>query len=331
MSGSLAVPDPDFFHTAGPNPSFTRLDANFSAITTYVNVREVTTGNYAARPSPGIKGRFYLATDTGGGALYVDDGSNWQPVAGGGPGGSVLGTPRVQGFQGSNNSGAPDTVYNVGPSAFVQLRSPSDGSILVRANVAIQQCDITLAGVPGGRDQAGALNPSSWVHFYLIDDGTNIRALCSATALPGGPALPAGYTRWAYAAAVYLDATSHLRRVRANGDLMTYEVAQNILAGGQATAETAVNLTALVPPNALSVYLHYAFDSTGALGATSTLRYIPAQDFMVFRTVAGVASLAGSQVNMPHLNQALAYQNSSAAAAGTRIDIHGYRIPNGDG
>lgn len=76
MSGSLSVPN--IFLGNSPDPIST-LDANFAAVTSYINIRELSFGLFAARPSAGTAGRWYYATDTG--ALYADNGSSWIQVA----------------------------------------------------------------------------------------------------------------------------------------------------------------------------------------------------------------------------------------------------------
>jgi hypothetical protein len=76
MPGSLSVPN--IFLGNSPDPIST-LDANFAAVTSYINIRELTFGLFAARPSAGTSGRWYYATDTG--ALYADNGSSWIQVA----------------------------------------------------------------------------------------------------------------------------------------------------------------------------------------------------------------------------------------------------------
>lgn len=75
MSGSLAIPFT--FGAASGNVPASRLDTDYATIASYVNAREVTVGLIGARPAFGTAGRYYLATDVGGGTLYVDTGTAW--------------------------------------------------------------------------------------------------------------------------------------------------------------------------------------------------------------------------------------------------------------
>src|SRR5215831_13999258 len=80
MAGTCSIPVV-FAALAGPgNQPLSLFDNSFAAITTYVNVREVTVGTLAARPAPGVSGRWYFSTDAGG-QLAVDTGIAWQTVA----------------------------------------------------------------------------------------------------------------------------------------------------------------------------------------------------------------------------------------------------------
>src|SRR6266403_3046314 len=77
--GTLAVPNV-FNPTVGDQP-FANLDANFTAVQNYVNLRTPSTGLIANRPLAGNAGAVYLATDVAGGTLYVDTGAAWLAVA----------------------------------------------------------------------------------------------------------------------------------------------------------------------------------------------------------------------------------------------------------
>jgi hypothetical protein len=93
MSGSLTVPN---LIGAQPGPTIQAalFDQNWAAQDAYINTREVTFGLLAARPAPGVAGRYYMATDQNGGTFYGDNGSAWVQLASAvvPPAGTVAGT-----------------------------------------------------------------------------------------------------------------------------------------------------------------------------------------------------------------------------------------------
>lgn len=74
MSGTASVPN-TFATQVGQVPA-SQLDANWNALTAYINPREVASGTLAARPV-GVAGQWYFATDSGGGTLYFNSGGFW--------------------------------------------------------------------------------------------------------------------------------------------------------------------------------------------------------------------------------------------------------------
>ena len=93
MSGTLTVPN---LIGAQPGPTIQAalFDQNWAAQNAYINTREVTYGLLAARPAPGVAGRYYMATDQNGGTFYGDNGSAWVQLGAGvvPPAGTVSGT-----------------------------------------------------------------------------------------------------------------------------------------------------------------------------------------------------------------------------------------------
>src|SRR5580765_8440131 len=77
--GTLAIPNA-FAAVVGNQPG-ANLDANFTTVRDYVNLRTPSAGLLAARPAAGNAGAVYLATDVAGGTLYVDNGAAWVAVA----------------------------------------------------------------------------------------------------------------------------------------------------------------------------------------------------------------------------------------------------------
>lgn len=254
-----------------------------------------------------------------------------------------IGTYSCRGLRGVNNSGTPNTQYDVVADEVV-LITPSTGIPVRKTNTGTKTNNVSTAGpAAGGRDQAGAFSSSSWIHFYWIWDGTTLSTVSSATAPPTGPTLPSGYTHWAYIGAVYFDGSSHLTATYIRGSKVFYKAVQSALSGGTSTSYASVSLTSLVPSNALtfdlagvvsgtfanndwaSISLTVSVDGTNNLGASS----ITAENVNSTQTL----KVSGSLGELPNVSQTVYYiitpgiQASSANSAS--LNILSYRVPNG--
>ena len=125
-----------------------------------------------------------------------------------------------------------------------------------------------------------------------------------------------------------VDATP-LVPVHIMGGMAYYHAAVRVLTNGNATAETVVDLASAVPPNALSSQIAFNWNNAGAGSENSSLRITPGQDF--YRIDGGATTDIKIIITptIPNISQRVFYINSSAAAAGTTIDIMGYRLPTG--
>lgn len=246
---------------------------------------------------------------------------------------NTVGGSRVLGADCKNNAGTPNTQFDLDADAVV-LRNASNQIVVRHDPGAALTNNVSTAGpAANGRDQAGAFGASSWVHFYWIWNGATLATLSSAVAPPTGPTLPGGYTHWAYAGAVRFNGSSQLVKTRIKGDTARYEAAQSALAGGAATVETSIDLSALVPPNALraAVKARMANSNTGGANALS-LRLVAGTEhtnITAAQAAAGpVVTYDDGFLEIPNIGQALLYLNSLATGASS-VDVLGYVLPNG--
>lgn len=93
MAGTSSVPNV-FATQAGLVPA-AQLDANWNAVTAYVNSREVSSGTLASRPTAPSAGTWYFANDQNGGTLYFAAATGWVQVAPGISGSTTLTAPLV--------------------------------------------------------------------------------------------------------------------------------------------------------------------------------------------------------------------------------------------
>jgi len=242
----------------------------------------------------------------------------------------LIGSYGLRNLIGNNNAGTPNTKYDLSADLVV-LRAPG-GGLNVQTNTGVLTNDTGLAGsAAGGRDQAGAFSSSTWLHFYFIWSGTTLSTLSSTVAPPTGPTLPTGYTHWAYAGAVFYNASPLLIKTRMRGSWMRYEVQQVVLTSGAATTETTVAVTNSVPPNALEYQMLTQAEinlSTNSL----KIRYVSGADYYATVTTgSATAEVVFGTVIIPNLSQQFFYLfgTGPTGADGLQAAIQGYRVPNG--
>jgi len=272
-----------------------------------------------------------VAVGTNGKALVADSaeaaGVKWDSI-------STTGSYRVIGADCKNNATTPNTQFDL--DADVVILRNSANAIVVRHNpgAAIVNNILTAGPAANGRDQAGAFLASSWVHFYWVWDGTTLATVSSTVAPPTGPTLPTGYTHWAYAGAVRLDGASAMIKVRIKGSKVHYEAAQVAVANGVATVETTVSLSALIPPNALTILLRgdTAVVAGSDAGDVVKIRYITGADYMVLGIPSNIVNANNTlMLELPNVSQQVFYLWVIVdTASNFDLDVLGYTIPNGE-
>jgi hypothetical protein len=226
---------------------------------------------------------------------------------------TITGLPRVWGLTGDNNGSTPTTQYDLAATGAV-VRDPAGGGTLVISPVATRVLDVSAAGpVAGGRDQAGAFSANTWLHAYLIakTDGT-YHVTASLATPPTGPALPSGYTLWAYRG--------------------YYRAAQIVVTDGRATVETLVSCTSQVPPTALEYKLLVTGHSRNDGSQRPTLRVASGADNY---DVIGITAASGTnahfrtETTLPNVSQSFYYLYAAAPAVGFGLHafVRGYENP----
>jgi hypothetical protein len=194
-TGTLTVPNNIFTQAGGTNVA-PLLDANYTAIKNYVNTREVTVGLLASRPAAGTQGRWYLATDQGGGTTYVDSGTAWVQTGAGVS--TTLANQRAS--MTLSNNGTATSTFLVFPGAV------SSDDLLVNDKVLISNTSTktkTLAAWAVGNNtgclDTGTVAAFTFYHVYVItrvDTGV-VDILCSVSgpASTTQPTMPTNYTK----------------------------------------------------------------------------------------------------------------------------------------
>jgi len=256
-------------------------------------------------------------------------------------GSAVVGNSTVMGARGVNNTGTPNTQYDMSAESVVLKNVSSE--IVVQNNTGTITNNILTAGpAANGRDQAGAFSASSWVHFYFIWNGTTLSTLSSASAPPTAPTLPSGYTHWAYMGAIYLDSGSALISVTQRGSwIYKNNNALNFAGALTSTSPADVSLAAGIPSNALSYQISYLgllntngsglADGRMTFYSTASVQF-EVLDFLLtgLGASSNVIVLKGSII-MPNFNDNFRYAWSLTAGTSPTLAfrLHGYKIPNG--
>lgn len=144
MSGTSSVPN-TFATQVGQVPA-SQLDANWNAVTAYINAREVASGTLAARPV-GVAGQWYFATDVSGGTLYFNAGGTW-----------VTATPGLAGSGGWTDDGQ-----------VVRLTTPTD-QVSIGAALPFGSYPVTMHANTSNELLAFRQSSQTW----LIKDDTRV-------------------------------------------------------------------------------------------------------------------------------------------------------------
>jgi hypothetical protein len=228
-----------------------------------------------------------------------------------GPGGLYA----VRNLRGNNNGGSPTTKFDFTADALL-LRNPVDGSFIVRQNVTTITNDITVPGpTPGGRDQASAFPPSSWVHLYAIWNPTTmtLATISTLNPPPAGPVLPSGFTMWDYLTTIRVNGAGNLRGVFALGANVINNAAVQVVSGASpvANTETLVDVSTAVPPNALTflVNLGSAYFNGATSGTNFQMRALTGVNMSPLRgtVFGGSAAPITCQFVMPNVGQQYFY------------------------
>jgi hypothetical protein len=242
---------------------------------------------------------------------------------------TITGLPRVLGLAAGNANAAPTTQFDLGATMAV-VRDPLTGATLVLPTVALRTLDVALPGPEaGGRDQAAAFGANVFIHVYLIakPDGT-YHLTASLTAPPTGPALPSGYSFWAYCGALRIDNSSAIIRARFRGAWTLYDAAQSVLADGRAIVETAVSVASVVPATALTWQLHATgYHQTNA--SRFRVRIVTGQEYTPLPTVSAVAGVARWTDTLPNVSQQFLYlvTQDQGATTGLNAYVRGFENP----
>ena len=194
-TGTLTIPNNIFGQPTG-TLSASLLDANWSAIATYVNAREITFDVLANRPTAATSGKFYLATDQNGGTLYADTGTAWTQLAS--PVSNQIVSQRAS-LTLANNGSATST-FLVFPGAATSDDTTIGSRVVITLTATItKKLTAWAVGSGNGCLDTGAAAAFTFYHVYVITrlDSGVVDVLCSVSGPNSAtsPTMPANYPK----------------------------------------------------------------------------------------------------------------------------------------
>lgn len=325
----------------GGNTSSQALSFAAGSIGQVTNIAGLSTGSVNVSSSTLI-----LGTPTSSGNVSIPLGA-LNTLFSTGSGTLSVGSYRVVGLLGVYSTSTPNTQFQLSADV-VEIWKPSDQSKRYVVATSIIVNDITTTAA-NGRDQAGAFTASNWIHFYFVGPDTvtssTLQTRASLTAPPTGPTLQTSETRWAYAGAVRLGASTTLIPTLFRGAWGLIDIADGgvsrVLSNGLSTVFASVDCSAFMPPNSrLGKFNVTVLGSLTAPGNFSAIELRPfgsthsgQSPASILQQVAGVSNQSISNFIFPvSSSQALQYlanTNSAGGPAGNYLDLQGYLMPNG--
>jgi hypothetical protein len=255
------------------------------------------------------------------------------------------GASGVRGLSGLNNAGSPNTRYDV-VARYVTLQPIANGDVITLPSGVTFTNDITLAGpAVNGRDQLAVFPAGSFLYLYYIWNGVTMATITSLQNPGVGPALPTGYTHYAFATTMRLDASTFILRSYVRGATVIYDLASGganrILTTGTASTMTAVSAAVVVPPIALTVLFNFELTITHPTAGTQILAKVRPTGSAItgINAGVGVTPVNGVQFSTfnamefivgPTLQIDYTVNPNTYSSGGFSIDVLGYTIPNGD-
>lgn len=248
---------------------------------------------------------------------------------------SVAGTLGLFGSIGQrslNNVSTPNALFDLNAEKVMLTYSAGGNLIVVVTPVNPITINVATPGpIINGRDQAAAFSASSWINFYWIwnDTTSTLAGIASATAPEaGGPVMPTGYKYWSWAGAVRFNGANQLVPTYIFGNRAFYPTRQAALAAGVEIVETSVDVSALVPPNALTMELNASVINPDTTANDLKIRFVSGSDFYVLNSTLNNSSVQRdtASISVPNIGQEFLYLITAIGSA--NVWVTGYTLPN---
>src|SRR5574343_191698 len=142
-------------------------------------------------------------------------------------------------------------------TADVAILHNINGDTLTLTNLDETNSIGTAGPIAGGRDQVGAFDASSWIHFFFIYNPTTGDKSSLSSASPTAPTLPTGYTFFVRVGCTYFNVSSVMIKTYQIDNKIYIQQAAGIILRSDAPAVASVwesiDLSAFIPPSAKSM------------------------------------------------------------------------------
>src|SRR3990167_6274363 len=248
------------------------------------------------------------------------------------------GGPRVIGqFSGNGFNTNQGHIFTLRAHAVVFMNA-ANHALSVVWNPTSPTVNIGTSGpTAGGRDRAATpnINPGHWQHVYWVYDDSTVSGVISPDGPAIGPNLPSGYSSWAYCCAVRVQniSDSPIVGTHAMGGQSIYTAIggmQSALSAGNATSETVVDLSTLIPEHASAVGMNALCILQGG-GTTSDrclIRYVTKVEFANMGAGAAASDPNSQTLMMPVISQRILYVvTTGGTAPQLTLHVNGWMNP----
>jgi hypothetical protein len=222
----------------------------------------------------------------------------------------------------TNNSATPNSQVDIDADEII-LKNASGiaylaSSVNLTANIAASGAN----GLDTGAEVGG-----TWYYLWVIYNGTTVASLISASST--APTMPSGYTYKALLGAIYNDVSGNFIKMR-QIDRLAFITRTTITTSIPGTTYSSLSLSAVVPPNAKSVFIQRS-DQFGA-SANASLSTSPtnADDLPAVTTSesgGGTSYRHTFTFELPIVESQTIYQKRSGTApSSTAVYASGWRI-----
>ena len=235
---------------------------------------------------------------------------------------TLVGLPGIGQFTAVNNVSQPTRDLDV-TGCGILLWIPGTGAVKTTPNSLSKTVNTATAGpAANGRDQAGAFAINTWLYVYYMAkaDGT-VDTTISLAPPTIGPTLATDYLYWAFATAVFYNASSQLEQIYARGRRVWYNPAKTLLNNSTSSGEESLDCSGLIPPIALESHLAlHGYD-----GTAPRLRVVTGREFTPVLSSFGLYVL-DQAVSLPYVGSTLYFYGTAGYAHS--VWLHGYTVPS---
>jgi sulfur transfer complex TusBCD TusB component (DsrH family) len=222
----------------------------------------------------------------------------------------------------TNNSGTPNSQVDIDADEIILKDTDGRAYLAEAVNLTANIATSGVNGLDTGVEVGGI-----WYYLWVIYNGTTVASLISASST--APTMPSGYTYKALVGAIYNDVSGNFIKMR-QIDRLAFIARTTITTSIPGTTYSSLSLSAIVPPNAKSVFLQRS-DQFGASSSASLSTSPTNSDDLhavtTSETGGGTSYRNNFTFELPIIESQTIYQKRSGTApSSTAVYASGWRI-----